>query len=558
MPFFYDRETELARLQALAEGLSQGKPENLALIGVRKIGKTLLLFRFQELLEGNERLVLAYTYVEPGSFRDFSLAALLALLSQTALHFQAIERLNLLGLDPAEKLQALAQALLPLFPRLANKWLELPLLAGKDPEVIFDFVFELAEGLGEEQDLYYLLVFDEFQNVRTFRSTQGRPFRSAQGRPFGAPALEHRLRQYLLRQKRLAVIVAGSSISAIEDMFRNRQNPLFGHFKIELVRPFPFAAARGFVIEKLGGRMLLNETQLAFLAQITGGYPYYLDVITDELLARAPSLKRASDSTIADTLLSSVFASNGLIYTYLAYLIEAAFQERGRRSYLNLLRTIARGRHSVSEIAAALRLKKENVSTPLRRLVDMGFLYHSEARYFFLDPLLELWMREVYPVEEEMHILGIRERYGFFKSQVEQMIDTYKQELGKGNEARIRELFAAFDGRGALGGLRLPRFERVTTGVTDSKEYDVIAWRQGQRVWIAEVKDTAVDASMARSFANKLRALTEYQVEEKILICLAGHDSKVPALAQAENIRLWTLEDINSLLKLYGKFPIQV
>jgi AAA+ ATPase superfamily predicted ATPase len=502
------------------------------------------------LLEGNERLVLAYTYVEPGSFRDFSLAALLALLSQTALHFQAIERLNLLGLDPAEKLQALAQALLPLFPRLANKWLELPLLAGKDPEVIFDFVFELAEGLGEEQDLYYLLVFDEFQNVRTFRS--------AQGRPFGVSALEHRLRQYLLRQKRLAVIVAGSSISAIEDMFRNRQNPLFGHFKIELVRPFPFAAARGFVIEKLGGRMLLNETQLAFLAQITGGYPYYLDVITDELLARAPSLKRASDSTIADTLLSSVFASNGLIYTYLAYLIEAAFQERGRRSYLNLLRTIARGRHSVSEIAAALRLKKENVSTPLRRLVDMGFLYHSEARYFFLDPLLELWMREVYPVEEEMHILGIRERYGFFKSQVEQMIDTYKQELGKGNEARIRELFAAFDGRGALGGLRLPRFERVTTGVTDSKEYDVIAWRQGQRVWIAEVKDTAVDASMARSFANKLRALTEYQVEEKILICLAGHDSKVPALAQAENIRLWTLEDINSLLKLYGKFPIQV
>ena len=36
-------------------------------------------------------------------------------------------------------------------------------------------------------------------------------------------------------------------------------------------------------------------------------------------------------------------------------------------------------------------------------------------------------------MEEEMHILGIRERYGFFKSQVEQMIDTYKQELGKGN-----------------------------------------------------------------------------------------------------------------------------
>jgi hypothetical protein len=304
--------------------------------------------------------------------------------------------------------------------------------------------------------------------------------------------------------------------------------------------------------------MLLNETQLAFLVQITGGYPYYLDVLTDELLVRAPTLRRASDSTLADTLLSSVFASNGLIYTYLAYLIEAAFQERGHKSYLNLLRTIAQGRHSVSEVAAALRLKKENISTPLRRLVDMGFLYRSEARYFFIDPLLELWIREVYPMEEEMHILGIRERYGFFKSQVEQMIDTYKQELGKGNEARIRELFVAFDGRATLRDLRLPRFERVTTGMIDNEEYDVIAWQQGQRVWIAEVKDTAVDVLVAKAFAEKLRTVAGYQIEEKVLICLAGYDSRVSSLVQAEQIHLWTLEDVNFLLRLHGKFPIQV
>jgi hypothetical protein len=408
--------------------------------------------------------------------------------------------------------------------------------------VVFDLVFELAEELGEEQDFYCLLVFDEFQNMRTF----------------GMPALEHRLRQHILRQKRLAVIVAGSSITAIDDMFRNRQNPLFGHFKVELIRPFSFAAARGFILEKLGGKMLLNETQLAFLVQITGGYPYYLDVLTDELLVRAPTLRRASDSTLADTLLSSVFASNGLIYTYLAYLIEAAFQERGHKSYLNLLRTIAQGRHSVSEVAAALRLKKENISTPLRRLVDMGFLYRSEARYFFIDPLLELWIREVYPMEEEMHILGIRERYGFFKSQVEQMIDTYKQELGKGNEARIRELFVAFDGRATLRDLRLPRFERVTTGMIDNEEYDVIAWQQGQRVWIAEVKDTAVDVLVAKAFAEKLRTVAGYQIEEKVLICLAGYDSRVSSLVQAEQIHLWTLEDVNFLLRLHGKFPIQV
>lgn len=43
MSFFYNRDDELKKLLALADGLPQGKVENLALIGVRKVGKTLIL-----------------------------------------------------------------------------------------------------------------------------------------------------------------------------------------------------------------------------------------------------------------------------------------------------------------------------------------------------------------------------------------------------------------------------------------------------------------------------------------------------------------------------------
>ncbi len=541
MSFFYNREDELNRLLALAKGLPQGKIENLALIGVRKIGKTLILFRLDEMLRSHEHVLFCYTYVEPGSFRDFALAALLSLLTRTALHFQALDQTALLGLNREEKLRSLAQALLPLFPRLGSKWLDLPSLVTKEAEVTFDLLFELAERLGQERDIYYLLALDEFQNVRSF----------------GYPAFEHRLRQHLLHQRRFGLIVAGSSISAIEDMFRNRKNPLFGHFKIELVQPFPFPVARGFIIEKLAGKLLLNETQLAFLAQTTGGYPYYLDVLTDEILRRAPALRRASESVITEALLSTTFASNGPIYTYLAYLIEASFQARGYKTYLNLLKAIALGKHSVSEIARALRLKKENVSTPLRRLVDMGFLYRAKARYFFLDPLLELWIREVYSLEEDLTILGLHERYDFFKSQVERMIAAFKTELGKGNEARIRELFAAFDGRTSLRGLRLPHFDSVAAEVIDGKQYDIVARREG-RVWIAEVKDRPVDAGMAKRFLEKLRSLVTCPVEQKILICLAGYDSRVPALAEEEELHLWGLEDVNLLMRTYGRYPINL
>lgn len=539
MPFFYNRDDELKKLLALADGLHQGKVENLALIGVRKVGKTLILFQLDDMLRTHQRVLFCYTYVEPGSFRDFALAALLSLLSRTAFHFGVLDRQALLGLNREEKLRLLAQGLLPLFPGLGSQWLDLPFLVTKEPEVAFDLLFELAEALGEEQGLYYLLALDEFQNVRSF----------------GYPAFEHRLRQYLLRQKRFALIVAGSSISVIEDMFRNRENPLFGHFKIELVKPFPFPVARGFIIEKLAGKILLNETQLGFLAQTTGGYPYYLDVLSDEILARAPSLKRASEAVVTEALLATVFANNGLIYTYLAYLIEAAFQARGYKGYLNVLQAIASGRHSVSEIARRLRLKKENVSTPLRRLVDMGFLYRADNKYFFLDPLLELWIREVYSLEEELTILGLHERYSLFKSQVEQMITAFKSEIGKGNEARIRELFAAFDGRSSVRGLRLPRFESVASQEVDGEVYDIVAHRQG-KVWIAEVKDRPVDTAMGKRFLDRVRSITSCPVEENILICLAGYDSGLLRLAKGEGLHIWGLEDINSLMKTHGRYPI--
>lgn len=278
-------------------------------------------------------------------------------------------------------------------------------------------------------------------------------------------------------------------------------------------------------------------------------------MLTDEILARAPSLKRASETVITEALLATVFASNGLIYTYLAYLIEAAFQARGYKGYLNVLKAIASGRHAVSEIARTLRMKKENVSTPLRRLVDMGFLYRTENKYFFLDPLLELWIREVYSLEEELTILGLHERYSFFKSQVEQMLAAFKAEIGKGNEARIRELFAAFDGRASVRGLRLPRFESVAAQVVDGEAYDIVAHRKG-KVWIAEVKDRPVDAAMGQRFLDRVRSITSFPVEEKILICLAGYDSRLPRLAQEEGLHVWGLEDVNALMRTYGRYSI--
>jgi len=175
-------------------------------------------------------------------------------------------------------------------------------------------------------------------------------------------------------------------------------------------------------------------------------------VLIEEILLKYNGLRNISQNVFIDVLLSQIFSVNGQIYNYLKYLIEASFTQRGYKRYVDILAAIATGHKSVTEIAETLTEPKENVNTYLRRLMEMGFLARQNRRYQMLDPLLELWLREVFLTEELADRLGLHEKYNLYRSQVEIMIQTFKEELGKGAEARIRELFLAFDGRLMVNG----------------------------------------------------------------------------------------------------------
>ena len=71
MTSFYNRESELTKLLTLIEAFQEGKPNNVALVGIRKVGKTQILFELERRLEKISGLVSTYVYVEPGAFYQF-------------------------------------------------------------------------------------------------------------------------------------------------------------------------------------------------------------------------------------------------------------------------------------------------------------------------------------------------------------------------------------------------------------------------------------------------------------------------------------------------------
>lgn len=542
MSFFYNRESELTTLLTLIKAFQEGKPNNVALVGIRKVGKTQILFELEQRLEKVSDVVSTYVYVEPGAFSHFCSSWLFALLSKTAIALGVLKTDELLQVPERERMRLLAGKLIGEFPELSEQFFDLVGREKRDAFETLSTCFEFVQHFAQKKGLRYVCMLDEFQNLRTFSES----------------ALEDRIRSYLLRQQGYMFITAGSIISTLTDMFENAQSPLFGHFRMETVGPFSYEDSRGFILSRLQGRSNLSELQINYLIHLTRGYPYYLDVLLEEILLKYNGLRNISQNAFIDALLSQIFSVNGQIYNYLKYLIEASFTQRGYKSYVDILSAIAQGNKSVTEIANAIKEPKENVNTYLRRLMEMSFLARQNSRYLILDPLLELWLREVFLTEELADRLGLHEKYNLYRSQIERMIQTFKNELGKGNESRIRELFMAFDGNLTFKGLRLPKFSDVRAETVDGAEIDVFAVTD-MGVWLGEVKDSNVSTTDVQKFSVKVDIVERsLSVECKLLICLLGIDSAAYEAAQKEGIRVFLLKDINFLMENYSKFPILV
>jgi AAA+ ATPase superfamily predicted ATPase len=506
MNSFYNREPELQTLLTLIKAFQEGKPNNVALVGIRKVGKTQILFELERRLEKVNNLVSTYVYVEPGAFGHFCDSWLFALLSKTAIALGTLTSDELLRIPEKERMRLLAGKLIGEFPELSKRFFDLVELAlspsfrsrvnfakGQEKWDAFETLstcFEFVQHFAQKKGLRYVCMFDEFQYLRTFSES----------------ALEDRIRSYLLRQQGYMFITAGSIISTLTDMFENARSPLFGHFRMETVGPFSYEDSRGFILSRLQGRSNLSELQINYLIHLTRGYPYYLDVLVEEILLKYNGLRNISQNAFIDALLSQIFSVNGQIYNYLKYLIEASFTQRGYKSYVDILSAVAQGNKSVTEIANAVKEPKENVNTYLRRLMEMSFLARQNSRYLILDPLLELWLREVFLTEELADRLGLHEKYNLYRSQIERMIQTFKNELGKGNESRIRELFMAFDGSLTFKGLRLPKFSDVRAETVDGAEIDVLA-----------VTDTCVFTQGHKFLDGELRQVSNLGIVKQTL-----------------------------------------
>ena len=240
----------------------------------------------------------------------------------------------------------------------------------------------LTQAVHLAADRRLILILDEFPYV-------------AEAEP-GLPSVLQNAWDHHLKATRIFLVLAGSHIGMMTGLLQYHA-PLYGRFTAHLhLKPLPFAAVAGFL-----PRYSVAERVAVYA--ILGGIPAYLERF-DEARSLADNVKR------------HLFRPTGIFRVDPLFLLQD--QVREPRNYLSILHAIGGGAHTLSEIAAAAGLPKQNASTYLGRLAALHLVERRTpvtlplkrrprsplGRWHLLDPYLRFYFRFILPNQRSLEL----------------------------------------------------------------------------------------------------------------------------------------------------------
>ena len=438
---FTDREHLLGLLELSAVELQQQRRKHLALLGLRRIGKTLILKEF--ILRWLQRPT------PPGAPPVIPVYLDLKRLGLSPESF-AIEYIGsgpvLVSGEGRGPLRMTMRACRPCYgpparwamPRVLDMVLELDadLRQQSIPQRrLLELAFNFPETLAREQGVRFLICIDEFQDLSLLSNF-----------PQVGDALDI-FRSVLQTQSAVTYVAAGSAISLMEGIFHQARSPLFVHFRSERVGPFGRAES-----EELARKALVGEELPAAAAQTlyewTRGHPFYIYAVAERMRELILLSGRVADPAIGARGLCL-----GDPLQRRAHLQPLSLRDRGIHGARPAARRCcgcscrsspSRKAHlTLTEVAHRLRRPAGATRALLNRLGAVDLVAQADGAYDLPDPVLKIWLA-YFHAGVELLTVPRREILEELVADMTQRYQRLSSELGLAKESQVRELLAAF------------------------------------------------------------------------------------------------------------------
>jgi AAA+ ATPase superfamily predicted ATPase/Holliday junction resolvase len=370
---FHDRTAELRQLTQRVEQLRAGAPRWLAVLGVRRVGKTSLLL---ELVRRNRHADVRFVVLD--CFEDqplgFDIFRRLALRTADAFF----------GRELGVSLEALASR--PDDYRAAL--LEAKAFAGLDRALRADLLSlcvapanvktaELALGLGDRLATatrqYCVVAWDEFQELAKLPASRG-----------GVLGLARAIWQ---RHRRTTYVISGSERGLLRELVASERSPFFQHFDFMELGPMTAPEARLLLKKSAPPGRVIPAGVARQAVEVLGGNPFYLQLFGEVLTAGEPPYDLGAVRQVYSELL---FTRTGRLALYFAREFDRLVGNAA--TLAATLEALADGPLRTMEVARRTGASSGAVVRYLERLGD-AVVRDDAQRWSLVDPVFGMWLR---------------------------------------------------------------------------------------------------------------------------------------------------------------------
>jgi hypothetical protein len=520
---FWGRLEHLQLLEKRISDFKDGYHHNIAIVGDELVGKTAILFKFLNRFH-DPRLVTVYLEVRPESLRAF------------AKRFIGVLLYNFLsnsGMSLKEDLDFLLEKSARYIPETVKRITAIiASLDKRKKNNIFTDLLSLCDSVHQETGKSCVVIFDEFHHLESM----------------GVKDLYKEWSKLLLVQKTAMYILVSSLKFKTKTILAKNLSLLFGNFEVCPVEPFDIPTSEAYLQAVLRD-MAINQGLKNFIVHFTGGYPFYLEVISESLL-------KSPETPLADTLENLLFDASGMLNQRFSNYLKRFLDSPHSHDYMSILYSIAQGYNKIKDCALMLHKPKTEVTSRLNQLLELDVITRSGDFLKINDRVFSYWLKFVYQQKQQSLTFDAKNQKALFRANIEGMIQEFLVNADKSVMARLEELLRLFTDDVVLierKRLRLEHFREVKPLQFNSRTLrEGLLGRSNDSIWILGFKQESLTEEDIAEFAGECKKY-RHKLQQKIIIALKDIDSNARLKAMEEKILTWDLSNLNQLLDLYSK-----
>lgn len=519
---FFGRKQYLDHLQKRVNDLTHGYRQNVAILGYELVGKTSLVYKLISGLNDN-RIVLAYLEARPETIPEFARRFIGVLLYNFLLNS---------GIPLKEDLNFLIEKSERYIPQTIMR-IKL-ILSGfekRKKNNCFGELLHLSEMIHTETGKSVVVVFDEFHNLEGI----------------GLKDLYAEWSKALMTDKNTMYIIVSSMKFKSKAILAKNLSLLFGNFEVLEVEPFDIRSSEEYLEEHIGG-VNLDPGLKNFIVHFTGGFPFYLSLISLGLAK--------SKASLVDILQDLLFESSGILNQKFSSYLKQFMDSGTSQQNLAILYQVASGHNRLKDIAHVLRKSAKDLNLQINILFELDVISRSGDFLSINDRVFGFWLRFVYREKFNSLTFDAKNQKTLFRDYIDGLVREFLLSASKPIVERVAELLRLFaDDTIQLERkrLRLDHFREIKPlEFNNSNLKNGLIGRSVESLWIMAFKDNHLTEDDIAEFSKECKRY-RHKTQRKIIVTLKDVDSNTRLRALEEKIWMWDINNVNQMFDLFSK-----